>query len=317
MNYVLYGEETYVLQETLRKLVHNTSSNDDDLNTMRLDALKNSVEQLLEDAQTVPFFADKKTIVVENANFLCANDDTGWDTASLETYLDRPMESTDLIFVGSFEKMDARKKIVKKIQKTCKVLVFHHLDAFEKKRYVEEQIKKRGIVLDDFTMEVLLSRLDCDIRRIRNELTKLELYGDGINEEVVRSLITRPLEENVFELVNAVVDQRIHDAFLIWEDMCAQNKDVIYFIAMLSSQFRFLFQVKELMQQGHSKAEITSILAAHPYRVQVSMRSVQSMHKESLLSILDRLATLDQMIKSGRIQKTIGFEMFLLRLQGV
>ena len=35
------------------------------------------------------------------------------DTAALERYLDDPLESTVLVLIGDFEKLDARKKIVK------------------------------------------------------------------------------------------------------------------------------------------------------------------------------------------------------------
>ena len=45
-----------------------------------------------------------------------------------------------------------------------------------------------------------------DILMIQNELSKLELYGDTITTEVVSSIVTRPLEDDVFQLVNAVVE---------------------------------------------------------------------------------------------------------------
>lgn len=316
MNYVLYGEEQYLLQEALQKIVKTNAVQGDDLNTITYDALKSDVQTLLEDAQTVPFFSEHKIIIVTNANFLSTSDDTGWDTASLMAYLDHPMESTILIFVGEYEKLDARKKIVKSMQKTCKVLQFRRLDDMGKQRYVEEQIAKRHIAIDSMAVNALIARLPNDIRTIRNEFDKLELYGEQITQSVVESLVARPLEEDVFQMVNAVVEKRMKEAFHLWEDMCVLNKDAIYLIALLSSQFRFLYQVKVLMSEGKYKEEITSVLGAHPYRVQVSMKSAQHMDIADLLSILERLATLDQEIKAGRMNKAIGFEMFLLSLQG-
>lgn len=317
MNYVLYGEEQYLLQEALSKIVQEHGGAAQDFNTITYDALKSNTDMLLEDAQTVPFFAEHKIIIVQNANFLSTSDDTGWELDALSSYFDHPLESTVLVLVGEFAKLDARKKIVKKIQKTCKVLQFRKLDDMGKQRYIMEQIQKRQLTVEPRALQALYTRIPNDIRMIRNECDKLELYGDVITERVVEHLVARPLEEDVFQLVNAVVEKRIKEAFHLWEDMCTQNKDAIYLIAMLSSQFRFLYQVKELMLEGKYKEEITSILSAHPYRVQVSMKTAQLLDIAELLSILDRLAVLDQEIKAGRMNKVIGFEMFLLSLRGV
>lgn len=73
--------------------------------------------------------------------------DTDMDISLLDKYLDAPMESTILIFTGSFEKMDARKKIVKDA-KTCKVLQFHRLDALGKQNYIREEIKRRNLSVE-------------------------------------------------------------------------------------------------------------------------------------------------------------------------
>ena len=89
--------------------------------------------------------------------------------------------------------------------------------------------------------------------------------------------------------------------------------DPIYLIATLASQFRFLFQVRTLMNEGMSKQGIQSRLQAHPYRVQMSMRQCQPYSSAFLLEQLRQLADLDQRIKSGRIDKKLGFELYLLQ----
>lgn len=317
MNYVLYGEEPYLLQESLSNIIHSTISDDNDMDMITYDALKSNVNALLEDAQTIPFFSEHKVIVIQNANFLSTNDDTGWDTTQLEQYFDRPLDSTVLVFVGEFEKLDARKRIVKKMQKACKVLQYRKIDDMGKKSYVQELIASRHLQMDAPVVEMLVKRLPLDIRSIRNEIDKLTLYGGVITQRIVEDLVNRPLEDDVFELVNAVVEKNLKKAFHLWEDMCILNKDAIYLIATLASQFRFLFQVKELMLEGKSKQEITTTLNAHPYRVQLTMNRVTHLAIQDILSILSRLADLDQKIKAGRMDKIMGFEMFLLSIQGV
>lgn len=316
MNYVLYGEEQYELSQTLKRILKQYHMDEQDLNVITYDALQSDMQTIIADATTIPFFAEQKIILIRNANFLSTNNDTDLDMTILDHYLDAPMESTILIFMGSFEKLDARKKIVKKVQKCCKVLQFHRLDTLGKENYIKEEIQRRNLEIEPSAVQELNQRLPYDIRSIKAEMEKLELYGEVITTVVVEKLVTRPLEDDVFQLVNAVVDRDLKKAFTLWQDLCVLNKDAIYLIALLAGQFRFLYQVKVLMDQGAGKDMIVSRLGAHPYRVQLTMQSARKLSVFYLLSILAKLAALDQKLKGGLLDKKLGFELFLLELQG-
>lgn len=316
MNYVLYGEEQYELSNALKRILKQHHIGEQDLNMITYDALQSDMQTIMEDAATIPFFADEKVILVQNANFLSASNDTEMDVKILEKYLDDPMPSTILILTGNFEKLDARKKIVKKIQKSCKVMQFRRLDVTDKENYIKEEVSRRKLSIEPVAMIELIQRLPFDIRTIRAEMEKLELYGEIISLSVVEKLVTRPLEDDVFQLVNAVVERDLKKAFTLWQDLCVLNKDAIFLIALLANQFRFLYQVKILMDQGAGKDMIVSKLSAHPYRVQVTMQSARKLSIPYLLSILAKLATLDQKLKGGLLDKKLGFELFLLEVQG-
>lgn len=316
MNYILYGEEQYELSNALKSILKQHHIKEQDLNMITYDALQSDIQTIMEDAATIPFFAEEKVILVRNANFLSANNDTDIDVSVLDKYLDDPMPSTILILTGNFEKMDARKKIVKKIQKSCKVLQFHRLDDLGKENYIKEETARRKLSIEPMAIMELIQRLPYDITTIKAEMEKLELYGEPITLSVVEKLVTRPLEDDVFLLVNAVVDRDLKKSFALWQDLCVLNKDAIFLIALLAGQFRFLYQVKVMMDQGAGKDRIVSKLNAHPYRVQLTMQSARKLSTPYLLSILAKLAALDQKLKSGLLDKKLGFELFLLEVQG-
>lgn len=314
MNYVLYGEEQYRLKKTLKTIISQYVQDEDDLNVITYDASQTSMDLILEDAMTIPFFSQYKVILVYHANFLSTNNDMNIDITILDDYIEQPMESTILIFIGEFIKLDTRKKIVKKIKDKWKVLEFKKLDEVGKKSFVQEQIKKRNIILDEDAYQELMQRLPLDMESIQRELEKLELYDDTITKNAIIQLVTKPLEENVFSLVNAVVEKNISKSFYIWNDLCVINTDAIYLIALLAAQFRFLYEVKVLIQQGQTKEEIVTSLNAHPYRVKLAMQSVEYLTSDYLMEMLAKLADLDQKLKGGLIEKKLGFEMFLLEL---
>lgn len=314
MNYVIYGEEGYQVKNAVNAAIQKEIGKRDEMNTVVYSALETSCEEILADAQTISFFTDKKCIVVEDSEFLSAKDSTGFLLEPLLEYLKAPMDSTVLILTGSFAKPDMRKKAVKQILSFCKCIVCNRLDKNSLPAYVKEQLQKRNIQVSPACFRLLCERLPYDVGMIHNELDKLELYGDTITESLIKQLVTRSLEEDVFALVNAVVNKDRRQCFRIWRDLQVLNKDPIYLIVLISSQFHLLYQVKCAMLQGMNRQdEIAEQLGVHPYRVKLALGICHRFTADDLLETLNRLADLDQSIKAGKVDKTLGLELFLLR----
>ncbi len=316
MNYMIYGEEAYQVRKTIDRIIKKEIGCRDDMNTAVYQAQHADLDTILADAMTIPFFNEKKCVLVENADFLSTTPTKSVDLTKLEAYFQEPMDSTVLILSGTFAKLDMRKKSVKKMRSLCEVIVCNKLDRKSMPAYVHEQVQKRGLTLTPSTVNCLMKRLPCDIGIIQNELDKLALYDDVIDEHIVKQLVTRSLEEDVFALVNAVVDKNMRRCFSIWEDLQVLNKDPIYLIALISSQFHLLYQVKCAQLQGMTYPdEIASQCSLHPYRVKLALEIVHRFSIDKLLHVLAQLAQLDQSIKAGRVDKKLGFELFLLRLK--
>lgn len=316
MNYIIYGEEAYQVHKTIERIMKKEIGGRDDMNTAVYQVQHTDLDTILADAMTIPFFGEKKCVLVENADFLSTTPTTNVDLAKLETYLLHPMDTTVLILSGSFAKLDLRKKNVKRMRDLCETIVCNKLDRKSMPAYIQEQVRKRGLSLSANGLDCLMKRLPCDIGIIQNELDKLALYGSEVEETMVKQLISRSLEEDVFALVNAVVDKNMRRCFSIWEDLQILNKDPIYLIALISSQFHLLYQVKCAQLQGLSQPdEIAAQYSFHPYRVKLAMGMVHRFSMDALLKILAQLAQLDQSIKAGRVDKKLGFELFLLGLK--
>lgn len=317
MNYVIYGEEQYQVKKAIQSVLQKELGSHDDMSSTVYNALDTSIDVILEDAQTIPFFTEKKGILIQNANFLSSNNDTDIALDKLEAYLSKPLDSTVLILTGAFPRMDMRKKIVKKIASLCKVTVCNKLDKHNLSNYVKEEINKRHLKMEETVFRQLCEQLPYDIATIQSELDKLELYGGTIDAQTLICLTTRTLEDDVFALVNAVVEKNVKKMFSIWEDLQILNKDPIYLIALIASQFHLLFQVKCAMIKGmHDQSEIASLLSVHPYRVKLALPVCARLSVDTIMDLLHRLADLDQSIKSGKLDKKLGFEILLLKLKG-
>ena len=311
VNYVLYGEEAALIRKKISNIAKKASLATDRISTY--DALQTPLKVVLEDVSTMPFFEENKMVVVMNCTFLSSKDTTGYALDALLTYLRDPLPSTILILCCECAKLDQRKRVVKEIVSCCESMVCSRISDHDKETVIKDLIREYNIKIDQEALQLLVQRLPLDVGIIEKEIEKLGLYGNKIHVDEVRHLTIRALEDNVFDLADALLMHRMQKAFALWKDLDAQQIDPIFLIATLASQFRFLFQVKTLMNKGMTKNNIKDVLGAHPYRVQVSMNQCRNLSASLLLENLKKLADLDQSIKSGRVDKKQGFEIYLLK----
>ena len=81
------------------------------------------LEDVVEDAHTLPFFGERKVILIKSPLFLTAQKEKlEQNIKILEEYIGEPSPFSILVFVAPYEKLDERKKITKLLKKTADVI---------------------------------------------------------------------------------------------------------------------------------------------------------------------------------------------------
>lgn len=114
--YLLYGEEEYLKKQYRQKLQDALISPDDTVNLNFYEGKNISVQELIDQAETMPFFADRRLLVIEDSGF--------FKSASVELaeYLEQVPETTYFLFVES--EVDKRQKMYKAVQKKGRIVEF-------------------------------------------------------------------------------------------------------------------------------------------------------------------------------------------------
>ncbi len=315
MNYFIYGSEGYLLKKELNKVIKSDDLNDH-LNAVYYDGMASdfNIEQIIEDANTISMFAEKKVIIVNNPSFLFNQSLSDEQLAAFEQYLHDSSVFTTLIFyveTNEQNSIDQRKKIFKMLVKECRTIHIGSLNTDEFRKVVINDLNKNKIDIDKDAIEELIARLPIDIANWKTELSKLQLYGNSLNKDDIRFLIARSLDDNVFIMVNAVMRHNLKLAIEAWRDLAVMKHDPIELIAILASQFRFMYQCGILAHKYDNK-QIADILNAKVARVNITMNNSRNVSTTQIMALLAKLADLDQKIKMGIIDKQLGFELFLI-----
>lgn len=319
MNYLLSGTESYLIRKKLNEIIKETVHDETEMSVVTYDASAPDflMSMMLEDASTIPFFTERKVIVVKNCAFLSASGSiSDSDAKLLESALSIPNETTILVFMLEKDKLDARKKIVKTLRKLCREFKFDALESSEFKSVLKSKLRSCHIEIDKDAMDEFEARLAGSLLKMESELAKLSLLEKRISKEDIELLISRPLEDKAFDLVNAVISGKMKEVFRIYRDLQVAKTDPILLNTLIGRQFHLILQVKLLSKSGKAESTMAQILGAHPYSIKLAHQSSRMISAEILKEIINDCAELDQKFKSGTIDRHLGFEHFLIHTVG-
>lgn len=312
MNYILYGELYPMIRKHLNKILKERLGEVDDFNVTKIDFEESNLEEIAYESSTLPLGYDKKAVVVDNADFLTKDVDEKDEEKVLEI-LNNSTNDIDIVFILRSEKVNKTGKIFNYIKENGQVFEFLNIEKEQWPLYIRKYFKNRNVEITSEAVDELASRIDGDLTRFMNEADKLCLYKSSITLSDVVLMVNKPLEDDAFQMSNALFKGDNGLAISIYRDLkLLGQKFVDALIPMLASQFRFISQVCYLDSRGLEKEDIASELGVSPYRVKYALKNSRNISRKEIANALDKLYNLDLQIKSGQIDRSYGFELFLI-----
>ena len=324
MNTLIYGNETYLLNEALARRIKALVGKQDSMNTVFYDASSPnfSMQEVLEEAQTLAFFSEHKILVLQNCAFLTRGTALKEnDQKDLMNYLKQELGTCSLFFMHDNDNLDTHKNITKKIMKVCEVEHVKKLEAYAFRKFLSDLLQKNEIDMSEEAFEEFHKRMDLNMSVSHHEVEKLVLYGSRLELNDVEALVSRPLDNETFHLVNALMGQDLKQALRIYRDMMTLNMEPLSFSGLIASQLRLLYQVACLQDASYHRQEMINKLSGanniNVYRLNKLLQLADQTQANRILKTLNALAQYDQRAKSGLVDKKFGFELFLIEASQV
>ncbi len=319
-SYLLYGSDFFSIKKETEYIFKKNEISLEDIEFY--DAEEEGILNAITAALTLPFLSEKKGVVLKNASFLCegkTSSITNDDLEELIRYCQLDNPSTIFVIQVVSEKLDSRKKIVKYLTKNISVKVFNPKresdDIFE---FIREELRKNNLSIDPLALTQFVNRVGNDKTMIANELDKLISYAYGkntINTEMVFAITTRNIDDNIFQLVNAVIANNKESMLEIYKDLSSIKIDAIWMLGAISSKFQEILYTKELLKQKYKYEDVMKYFQATKGRTYYIMKNAKDVDDHKLMQYLEKLEDLDYKIKSGQIDKNLALELFLLGVE--
>ena len=120
------------------------------------------------------------------------------------------------------------------------------------------------------------------------------------------------MEDEIFSLTDAIIAKDTTKSLYLMNEFLNRSYDETGLIILIANQFRFMYQVKRLLNKGNNNTEIAKILEVNPYRVKFTIQKLYYYTEDILIDYIKELGKMDREIKLGNINKRLALEMFII-----
>jgi DNA polymerase-3 subunit delta len=319
MNVVITGSDRFFLKQKAKEWIDKNEKSAKGIEPAVFDGYSASFnwDELFEEIQTISFFSDIKVIELINPpGFTLKTSDNQSLLKTWTSLIESMPKEVILLILFENDKMnktaDMTKPLVKNKGKNTVWLEVAKISKSEYESIIRRQCLVRQIKLDDDKMSHLLKRLPKQIETCMRELDKLALFPDVIDKKVLDVLISKPLEDNVFDLSAAVVSKDLGTALRIYKDLQVLKYDPVALVPSIAWQLRVMFQILVYKKERFSDEDIREKLGVHDFVFSKALGYARMTNLDRVCELLEMLAQLDQKIKTGLINGPMGFELFLI-----
>lgn len=307
--YLLYGPDAYQ-RNRYRDAVNGLLCKDlDSMNINRYQGKDIEISEVIGIAETLPFFADRRVIIIENSEWFGAG-----KGEELADYLENLSETTHIVFVE--EQVDKRSRLFKLCQKNGTCECCEILKGPELEKWVLTLLTREKKRITGDGLRLFLEKTDSDMNNMRMELEKLISYmgerTDILPEDVEAICHTRTTSK-IFDLVEAIARKSGVRALEIYREMIELRESPNLILYLVARQFHLILMAFELRGKGLDKYKMAEKMGVQPFVADKAIAQMRGFTKESVRQALEECVEMDQAIKSGRMDSMIGVETILVK----
>ena len=306
--YLLFGEEAYLRKQYKDKLKNALSAGGDTMNCHYYEGKDISVGEIIDLAETMPFLAERRVIVLENTGLFKSGGE------ALAEYLSNPAPTVNFVFVEA--ELDKRSKLYKAVHNKGVSVECSSQDEHTLKRWILGMIKRESKNISENAMNLLLNKTGTDMENIHKELEKLFCYcleKDVITEADIEEICTQKVTNQIFDMVNAIADRQQKKALSLYYDLLALREAPMRILFLIGRQFNILLMVKEMKKKGYDNKTIASKAGIPPFTVGKYAAQASKFKSKDLKQALTECVEADEAVKTGRMNDKMSVELLIVK----
>jgi DNA polymerase-3 subunit delta len=254
-NYILISSDPFLHSEAVSLIKNIMPQEKRDFNFHSFDILntdkdKISFEQILDVLNTVPFFSDRKFVIIENFQKFPKK-----EFKKLEQYLVNPSLSSVMVMLNTGAVKKEFKVKIKGVRQITLDIRTHDIPF-----WLKEKAKTKGFEISSKAIEYMIGTLGPELGLLSSELDKFLFLGKStIEKEDILEIIRGNRAYSPFDLVNAIMDNDTERVFTIY-NVLRNTEEPYSLLGVLNWQYNRLLSNKNTPRDKIFASNIFNIL---------------------------------------------------------
>jgi len=292
--YFLTGDEPYFI-DMIADTIENEALDEADraFNQIVVYGRDVDVETIANHARSFPMMGERMVVIVKEAQDVK-------NLENFEPYLDTLPETTLLVFVYKYKKLDKRKTFAKKLDK--KGVYFESKKLYDNNipGWIQGYLKDKGYSIQPKATQMLADYLGTDLHKIANELQKLIISlpkNKSIDDADVERNIGISKDFNVFELQNAIGSRDVLKANRIVSYFGDNTKENPLLVTAINLYSYYTKIMKLHCTQDKSQGNLASVLGVSPFFVKDYLAAARNIPPQMCIRNISILREFDMKSK--------------------
>lgn len=313
--YLLYGEETFLLESCLKKIKNNFGELVNGINFIKID--ESNIENIISDISTPAFGYEKKLIIArdtgifkkeakkkESKNTIIQKKISDYIKENIEMI----QEATVLVFV---EKEADKVELYKTIESYGEVCNFEKLKPVQIAKRLKAICNAYKVQFDEKDLQYLIECCGTNMQDLINETRKLiEYAGEGgkVQKSDIDALCTKKVESVIFDLTDNLGQKKTKEAIDVLHNLIASKEPIQKILITLYNHLKKLYFVKIAIANNKDVATSLNLKQNQMFLVNKYKMQTQKFSEQELRKIIQQLEDLDYQYKIGLIDLNIGLD---------
>ena len=291
-----------MLQAELNKIRSDFVAEFEDIGLEQLDGEETTAERMIEAAQSLPFLAARKLVILRNPSAQKAF------AERIETIIKGVPGSTDLVVVET--KIDKRSVYFKVLKAKTEFRELLELDPIKLNNWIVQYANDYGGSINTQDARYLIERVGQNQQLLASEIDKLLTFNSSINRTSIDLLTDQAPQGTIFELLDAAFAGNKQKAMDLYKQQRALKIEPQQIMAMLAWQLHVLALVKTAGER--TPDDIAREAKLNPFVVRKTMQLARDLSLTEVKDLVSRALALDIKLKSQTIDADEALQHFLL-----
>lgn len=316
----IYGPDTYRSRQYLKDQVEKfkIARDPQGYNVVFTDAVSDETGKILGEISSAPFLAEKRMVVVEN---ILACKDKELMGALIEIVKNNKVPESNIVLFwqgedkSKIKEVDELDKLLKK-EKFAKE--FEVITGAQLLVWIKQEFQKYKTTVSGPALNFLAQNAGGDMWRLSSLVAQLSAYASGreVGLEDVKLFLDEKVDDNVFNMVEAVVSGNKKQAYKLLTEQRRLGEEDMKLFGLILWQFRILVNLRSLFEteDGMPADAMAKKLSLHPFVVKKNLALVKRMSSARLKEIYEMLLGIDKKTKTGRGDQSLLIDVLVGRI---